>query len=126
MTAKKKVEPVVFNEPEVSDIFAGLDEMNTKHSRYGEDEGKRRSAAFGACPLCSKNKLGLVRQGVHLVWRDHTYQTHGGLSLQCSSTGQYLCEVPGRDVSDINGEQPPTCPCGRPNPAREQEDVTDD
>lgn len=109
---KKKAEPVVFNEPAIPDIFAGLD-TPAKNTRYREGEGKRRSMAFGACPLCSNRRLGLVRQGPHLAWRDHTYQTHGGVSLQCSSTGQHLCEVPGRDVFDFTGEHPPTCPCGR-------------
>lgn len=111
MTRKKKVEPVVFNEPPIPDIFADLEAQTAKRGTYKEGEGKRRSVEFGACPLCSIRRIGLVRQGEHLAWREHTFQTHGGLSLQCSATGQHLCDLPGRDVSDFTGETPPTCSC---------------
>jgi hypothetical protein len=110
---RKKVEPVVFNEPVMPDIFADLEEAQRRNGRYREDEGKRRSVAFGACPLCTNHRVGLVPQGRHLAWRDHNRHTHGGASLQCGAVGQHLCDLPARDASAWTSDPAPTCTCER-------------
>ena len=90
------------------DVFAGLVEV-TKKKKPKEEQ--QRSITFGGCPTCSANRVGLVRQGVHLAWRDHTRRTHGDISMQCPSVGQRLCEVAARDVWDLTGVETPVCPC---------------
>lgn len=68
-----------------------------------------RTAAFGACPGCTGNKVGLVRMGLHLLWKGHNKVTWSGTRLQCRVVGQRLCEQPARDVTSLTGTPTPTC-----------------
>lgn len=106
---KKEPETHVFGEVEIPEVFAGL-ETKPKGRRRDEDP-PARSVAFGACPGCSANKVGLVWQGGHHAWRDHTYRTHGDIPIQCSAVGQRVCDFPGRDVWSLTGLPTPACPC---------------
>lgn len=96
----------LFPVPE-QDIFAGL-EVRSKKVRK-DLSTTQRSVAFGACPDCSSYKVGLVHQGGHLVWRDHSYRTHGGTSLPCRAVGVRLCDAPARATTFSTDV--PTCPC---------------
>lgn len=97
----------LFPAPDV-DIFAGLE---TRSKKVRKDlVTTQKSVAFGACPDCSAFKVGLIRQGAHLVWRDHSYRTHGGTSLQCRAVAVTLCSAPAR--STTFSTEVPTCPCG--------------
>lgn len=89
------------------DPFVGLVEVTKKKPKRDE----QRSLTFGGCPTCSATKVGLVRQGAHLAWRDHNRRTHGDISMQCPSVGQRLCDMPARDVWELTGIETPTCSC---------------
>lgn len=68
------------------------------------------SAAQGNCPKCSRTKIGLVRTDRnHLMWRMHTYLTHGGSSLPCPAVGTYVCQVPEATPPYLYGH-PVRCP----------------
>lgn len=105
---RKKPEPPLLTDVEIPDIFAGLEQRGR---RPRVERERQTSVAFGACPGCSHNRIGLVGQGAHLAWRDHNLQTHGGISMQCSAVGQRLCDLPARDVYDLTGQEPPACTC---------------
>lgn len=102
-----------------------------KSDPYGTDdlfdpasyEGKRvtsqekpkalKSVAQGNCPKCSREKVGLVQTNGHLMWRVHTYRTHGGTTLHCPAVGIYVCQLPeGLPTHSADGI-PVTCPHGR-------------
>ena len=55
-----------------------------------------RSVAFAACPKCSAERCGLVMQGQHLSWRLHAVRTWGGVSMDCTASGQAVCQLPPR------------------------------
>jgi hypothetical protein len=64
------------------------------------DEGKARrpagqkASAVGKCPCCHKAKVGLLRQGNHFVWREHTYRTWSGAPMTCRASGVTVCVAP--------------------------------
>ena len=76
-------------------IFDGLEGVGAR-----EPVRRERTLAYGACPRCSAEKIGLVRSpdGVHLVWRVHNLTTHAGTSLPCQSSAQRLCDAPARHI----------------------------
>lgn len=53
-----------------------------------------KSVAQGKCPKCTKAKIGLVRQGEHLVWRHHTYRTWQNAPVECPASGVAVCVLP--------------------------------
>lgn len=53
-----------------------------------------KSVAFGKCPSCTAGKVGLLWQGRHLVWREHTYRTWSGTPMTCRASGVALCNAP--------------------------------
>lgn len=53
-----------------------------------------RASAVGKCPECHKAKVGLLRQGNHLVWREHRYSTWSGAPMVCRASGVALCVAP--------------------------------
>lgn len=75
----------------------------------GEPQRRQRNAAYGSCPNCTADKIGLVRStdGSHFVWRDHNLVTFHGTRLQCRAVAQYLCAAPAQDVI---GYDTPHCP----------------
>jgi hypothetical protein len=76
--------------------------------------GKQRtikSVAQGKCPLCTRPKVGLVQSGTHIAWRQHTYKTWGGVSLDCMATGIYACVLP--ETNPLNPSSPVSCPHNR-------------
>lgn len=71
--------------------------------KYREGKTKQRavkSVAQGKCPLCTRPKVGLIRSGKHIAWRQHTYRTWGGASLDCMATGIYACILPEKNPLD--------------------------
>lgn len=75
----------------------------------GEPVRRQPTAAYGSCPNCSNEKVGLVRSpdGHHLIWKDHNLTTFRGTKLQCRAVGQHLCAAPAQDVI---GYDTPHCP----------------
>lgn len=67
-------------------------------------EGSRakapRSAEFAYCPSCHPTdrkglkRTGLIRQGAHLVWRQHNLVTWSGGRRPCISSGVPVCQHP--------------------------------
>jgi hypothetical protein len=84
-------------------LFDGLEGVGGQ-----ERQSTPRSVARGACPMCSAEKVGLIRSpdGVHLVWRMHNLVTFAGTRLPCGATAQHLCLAPARDIP---GYDTPTC-----------------
>lgn len=74
-----------------------------------EPQRRQRTAAYGSCPNCSNEKVGLVHStdAQHLIWRDHYLITFNGTHLQCRSGAQHLCAAPAMDVT---GYTTPFCP----------------
>lgn len=66
----------------------------------GGDEVRRkrydRSVAFGGCPDCTSDRVGLVRSGTHLVYREHYRATFGAARILCRATGSTICDNPPR------------------------------
>lgn len=67
-----------------------------------------KSVAHGNCPRCLADKIGLVRIGVHLVWRLHTYRTWSGAPMQCGASGVTVCDAP--EASPPLNTEPVACP----------------
>lgn len=99
------------------DGFPGMevglfDNLPTKPPKTRKDLVSRQASVdWGACPDCTAQKVGLVVQGSHVAWRDHSKRTLSGAPMQCRATGQRLCEAPARDISTFTGTPPPKCPC---------------
>lgn len=89
MTSRKKFDGVptesMFGDSEVDEM------RQTK-----EPTKKPRSVAAGRCPECSNMRLGVVRQGQHLVWRQHYYITWSGAQVVCRASGVATCVAPER------------------------------
>lgn len=94
------------------DLFAGLEGLG-RPSTYVDAPEVRKPVLFGGCPKCLNEKVGLVIQAAHLVWKDHYVQTWGGASRQCVSGAQRLCDLPARDVVSQTGLSTPKCICER-------------
>lgn len=69
-----------------------------------------KSVAFGSCPCCSAQRVGLVRQSTCVVWREHTYRTYSGAALTCRASGVALHVAPAAHAFDDS--ETPHCPCG--------------
>lgn len=67
-----------------------------------------RPAAYGLCPKCRGRgkRTGLMRQGKHLAWRQHSYTTWTGARMTCQASGVLLCQLPARA-----GGAAPKCSC---------------
>lgn len=89
-------------------IFDGLEGAGL---RFVERPAPLKANTHGACPSCLTDKVGLVIQGGHLVWKDHYVSTWGGSSRQCLAGGQRLCDSPARDVHLVTGLSTPVCIC---------------
>jgi len=75
-----------------------------------EPKQRLRTIVSGKCPQCVNQgkKVGLVRDGQHLIWRVHWVKTFGSTSRLCHASGAPLCE---NSAIRIPGETTPTCPC---------------
>ena len=75
-----------------------------------EPKQRLRTIVSGKCPACVNQgkKVGLVRDGQHLIWRVHWVKTFGSTSRPCHASGAPLCE---NSAIRIPGETTPTCPC---------------
>lgn len=91
-----------------NDLFGGLEGMGRS---YVDRPKPLKATTHGACPKCLADKVGLVIQGGHLVWKDHYVSTWGGTSRQCVGGGQRLCDLPARDVRSHTGLKTPHCIC---------------
>lgn len=60
-----------------------------------------RSVAQGNCPECTKNPVGLIRQGEHLYWRQHYVTTWRGTPMLCRAANVSLCVAPDKPQSGI-------------------------
>jgi hypothetical protein len=84
-----------------------------ERARGQERKKYLKSSAQGNCSDCAtQKKIGLVRQGEHIVWRQHWIKTWGNAVRQCRASGAPVCEAPARVIP---GETPPKCPCGGPS-----------
>lgn len=66
-----------------------------------------KSVAQGKCPLCTRPKVGLIRSGVHIAWRRHTYRTWGNTSVDCVASGIYACILP--EENPLDPSAPVSC-----------------
>lgn len=90
--------PDHYGTPEMFDVPRGGGPKRT------ETRQQRRSVAWGNCPGCSNNHVGLIEQSGHLVWREHHITTWGGARWACRTSGVRACEAGSTDV---------LCRCGR-------------
>lgn len=58
------------------------------------------TVASGRCPECSNGRLGVVRQGGHLLWREHYYTTWSGARQLCRASNVATCVAPERVSRD--------------------------
>lgn len=77
---------------------------------HAEKQKTVRSVASGRCPECRNLKLGVVRQGKHLVWREHTYTTWSGARIVCRASGVATCVAPERFAGDLPMHVAVLCP----------------
>lgn len=82
--------------------------FDMEHSPPPERPAGAKSVRQGNCPMCLRGKTGLVRVGRHIAWRDHTYRTHGGLTLPCQASGVTACVAAERKPLDPSN--PVRCP----------------
>ena len=97
--------------PEDDDLFAGLEGVGRRLSTHVEKVEPQRSVGYAGCPKCLNDKVGLVRQGSHLAFKDHYVATWGGAARQCGAGGRRLCDLPARDVTAHTGLSTPVCIC---------------
>lgn len=68
-----------------------------------------KSVRFGKCPGCTAPRIGLVRLGDHLIWRQHWITTWHGTRVLCYASFIAVCTAPERvPLSVVNG--PVQCP----------------
>lgn len=96
------------SEPDQPSIFDGLEGQMRS---YVERPKPLKAVAHGSCPRCTTERVGLVIQGGHLVWKDHYVATWGSVSRPCVAGGIRLCDEPARDTRLHTGMTPPTCKC---------------
>lgn len=75
----------------------------------GEAVRRPRSVAWGNCPGCRKGRVGVVRAGAHLAWREHTYTTWGGHRMTCVASGVAVCQATERHPTELIAGRV-TCP----------------
>lgn len=99
--------------PDDEDLFAGLEGVAARPPTYVHKTPEQRPVGHAGCPQCTNEKVGLVRQGPHLAYKNHWVSTWGGTSRQCTAGGQRLCDLPARDVRSLTGSPTPICICKR-------------
>lgn len=79
-----------------------------------ERQKPARSIAQARCPSCNrsttsgeKKLTGLVRQGTHLVWREHDVVTWGGAKLPCPASGTAVCTNPAKSMPYVEAVRCP-------------------
>lgn len=78
-----------------TDSMFGDDELDAMR-QHPEPVKRPRTVASGRCPECSGQRVGVVRQGEHLVWREHMYTTWGGSRQLCRASNVATCVAPER------------------------------
>lgn len=69
--------------------------FNAEDYRQEKQRGQYvKSVAQGKCPKCTREKIGLLRQGEHIVWRHHTYKTWHNVPVECPASGVAVCVLP--------------------------------
>lgn len=101
--ARRKFDDIPTESMFSDDEVAGLKEDKPKPERA-------RTIASGRCPECSNMRLGVVRQGDHLLWRVHTYTTWSGAKLTCRASGVATCVAPERYSADYPYHVAVLCP----------------
>jgi hypothetical protein len=96
--------------------FDGVDTLpmfdEPDHTPTPRRQAMPRSVAFGSCPNCTAQRVGLVRGPVHLVWRTHTYRTYSGATIPCRASGVPVCaHPPARDYLGNAGNDTTRCTC---------------
>lgn len=76
-------------------------------AQRGGDERQKpkpvKTVGYGSCHGCMAPRIGLVRQGNHLVWKVHNVMMMGRGRPVCHDSGQYLCTT-GEGTSPLNPE----------------------
>lgn len=75
---------------------ADLDAMR----KHPEPTKRPRTVASGRCPECSNGRVGAVRQGEHVLWREHYYTTWAGTRQLCRASNVATCVAPERFSRD--------------------------
>lgn len=68
-----------------------------------------RSIAWGNCPCCAHQRVGLIRVGPHLTWRQHDVTTWGGVRVPCRASGVAVCNA-AEQQPYVQGSQAAACP----------------
>jgi hypothetical protein len=85
---------------------------------HSEKQKRVKSVASGRCPECKNLKLGVVRQGEHLLWREHTYTTWSGARITCRASLIATCVAPERIAGDLPMHVAVLCPHTRDERSR--------
>lgn len=86
--------------------------FDAEHYRSSPERPKRpRTIASGRCPECiGGTRVGVVRQGEHLLWREHYYTTWSGARQLCRASGVATCIAPERVSGDYPAHVALLCP----------------
>lgn len=90
-----------------------LFKMAKAKANRGESAKRVAVAGWVTCPRCRPNdRTAVIRDGAHLVYRQHTYQTWSGNKIECQASHQRLCTLPPKPWLGTN-PHPPTerCTC---------------
>lgn len=89
-----------------------FDLPKNRGAQEGAEAKKRwvKPEDYGKCPKCSALKVALMKQGDHLVWKEHTFATYGKARFTCAASGQRLCDLPEGEPALHYGE-PMACTC---------------
>lgn len=100
-----------------------FDDESVEDMRQEKVREKRpRTIASGRCPECSNARLGVVRQGEHLLWREHYFTTWSGAKQICRASNVATCVAPERLSRDYPQHVALLCPHtrdARPAPGSE-------
>jgi hypothetical protein len=97
-----------FDEVPTESMFS--DDQLEPMKRERQAPQKVRTIASGRCPECHNGRLGVVRQGEHLMWRQHYYITYSGARLICQASGVATCVAPERKTRDFPQHVALLCP----------------
>lgn len=84
------------------------------HAQEGAEAKKRwvKPEDYGKCPRCLAMKVGLMKQGDHLVWKEHSFATYGRARFTCEASGQRVCDMPEGQPS-LHYDESLKCLCKR-------------